>query len=66
MSVIVSVENGKVCNQATMRKRLEGFGEVLIVDKMDDFGQDFVEKAKRGFRSTTPETWELYSRERRS
>ena len=53
--MIVSVENGKVCNPTTMRKRLDGFAEVLNVDKMDGFAIDFIEKIKRGFRSTTPE-----------
>ena len=52
MSMIALIENGKVYNQMTLGKRLEEFGEVLIVDKEDGFGLDFVEKAKRGFRST--------------
>ena len=49
----VSVENRKVCNQTTTRKRLEGDGEVLMVDKMDGFGPDFFKIIKKGFRSTT-------------
>ena len=39
-----------------MRKRLERFGEVWVVDETGGFGQDFVEKTERGFRSTTPDT----------
>ena len=38
-----------------MRKRLEEFGEVMIIDKADGIGLDFVGKEKRGFRSTTPD-----------
>ena len=54
-SVIVSVENGMVCNQTMMRKIPEGFDEVLIIDKTDGFRFNFIEKIKEGFRITTPD-----------
>ena len=37
-----------------MGKRLDRFGEVVIVDETNDFGLDFVEKTESGFWSTTP------------
>ena len=55
-SVIVAVENGKDCKQTTMRKRLEGFGGVLIVFNTNGLRLDYVEKTKRIIRSTTPDT----------
>ena len=33
--VIVSIKDGKVCNQMTARKRLERFDEVEITDEMN-------------------------------
>ena len=51
----VSIKNGEICNQTTMRKKLVRFGEVWIVDETDGFGLDIVEKTERGFRSTTPD-----------
>ena len=35
ISMKVSVENGKICNQMMMGERLERIGEVWIVDQMD-------------------------------
>ena len=39
-----SIENGEICNQTTMRERLERFGEVWIIDETGGFGLDFVKK----------------------
>ena len=39
----------------TMGKRLQRFGEVRIVDEMNGFGLDFVEKTESRFWSTTPD-----------
>ena len=55
-SVTVALENGKVYNQTTMRKRLEGSGEVLIVFNTNGLRLDCVEKTKRIIRSTTLDT----------
>ena len=38
-----------------MGKRLERFGEIRIIDEMNGFGLDFVEKTKSRFWSTTPD-----------
>ena len=38
-----------------MRKRLEGFGEVDIVDETNGFELDFVEMTESGFRSNNPD-----------
>ena len=51
----LSVKNGKICNQTTMRERLERIGEVWFVNEKDCFRLDFVEKMERRFRSTTPD-----------
>ena len=40
----ISIENGKICNQTTMRERLERFGEVWIIDETDGFRLDFVKQ----------------------
>ena len=48
----VSVKDERVCNQATMGKRLERFGEVMIVYETTGFRQDFVEKTESGLQST--------------
>ena len=40
----ISIENGKICNQATMRERMERFCEVWIIDETDGFGLHFVKK----------------------
>ena len=40
----ISINNGKICNQTTMRERLERFGEVWIIDESDGFGLDIVKK----------------------
>ena len=55
----VSVKDGKMCSQTMMRKRLERFGEVRIVDETNGFGLDFVEKRKSGVRNIT-QTWGQY------
>ena len=55
MSVKVSIENGKICNQTTMGERLERIGEVWIVDEADSSRLDFIEKIERRFRSTAPD-----------
>ena len=39
-----SRENGQICNQATMRERLERFGEFWIIDETDVFGLDLIKK----------------------
>ena len=39
-----------------MGKRLERFRSVGILDEMNGFGLDFIEKTESGFRSTTPDT----------
>ena len=38
-----------------MGKRLERFGEVRIIDEMNGFGLDFVEKTESRFSSATPD-----------
>ena len=40
----ISIENGQICNQATMRERLERFGEIWVIYETDGFGLDFVKK----------------------
>ena len=39
----------------TIRKRLESFCAVRIIDETNGFGLDFVEKTKSRFCSTTPD-----------
>ena len=39
-----SIENGQICNQTTMRERLERFGETRIIYEKDGSGLDFVKK----------------------
>ena len=39
-----SIEHGQICNQTTMRDRLERFGEAWIIYETDGFGLDFVKK----------------------
>ena len=51
----LSVENGKICSQTMMGKRLERIGEVWIVNEMDCFRLDFIEKIERRFGITTPD-----------
>ena len=41
MSVIITMETGEPDDDE--RERLERFGEVWIIDEMDDFGFDFVQ-----------------------
>ena len=55
MPVKISIKNERICNQTTMRKRLERAGEVWIVDEKGGFGLDFIKKTERRFRSTTPD-----------
>ena len=55
MSMKLSVEIGKICNQKTMGERLERIDEVWIVDETDFFRLDFIEKMERRFRSNTPD-----------
>ena len=38
-----------------MRKRLEGFGEVGIVDETNGIGLDIVENTESGFWNATPD-----------
>ena len=38
-----------------MRKRLQGFGEVRIVDEMNGFELDLFKKKENEYRSTTPD-----------
>ena len=38
-----------------MRKRLERFGKVRIVDETNGFGLDFIKKTESGIWSTTPD-----------
>ena len=45
----VSVKDGKISNQMTMGKRLERFGEVVIVQETNVFGLDIVEKTESRF-----------------
>ena len=40
----ISIENGQICNQTTMRERLERFGEAWIIYETNGFGLDFVKK----------------------
>ena len=44
MSMKISVENGKICNQAAMGERLVRTSEVRIVDETNCFRLDFIEK----------------------
>ena len=44
MSMKISIENGQICNQTTMRERLERFGETWIIYETNSFGLDFVKK----------------------
>ena len=46
-----------------MRKTLEGFNEVRIVDEANGFGLDFMEKTESGSRSTTPGAEAVFYRE---
>ena len=55
--VIVSVENRKVCNKTTMKKSLEGFGEVLIIDKTDGFRLDLSRRQRKDLGAPL-QTWE--------
>ena len=55
MSMKVSVENEKSCNQTTMGERLERLGETWIVAETDYFRLDFIEKMERRFRNTNPD-----------
>ena len=48
MPVKLFVKDGKISSQTTMRKRLERFGEVRIVDGTNGFGLDIVEKTESG------------------
>ena len=50
----ISIENGQICNQTTMRERLETFGETWIIYETNGFGLDFVKKMQRRSGSTTP------------
>ena len=43
-----------------MEKRLERFGEVWVVDEMNGFGLDIVEKTESGFWSTTPDVGAVF------
>ena len=46
-----------------LRKRLERYCEIGIVDETNGFGLDFVEKTESGFWSATPDVGvELYRR----
>ena len=58
MSMKVSIENGKICNETKLRNGLERFVEVWIVDQADGFGFDFVEEKERAL----PQAWEQYSK----
>ena len=44
MSMKISLENGKICDQTMMGERLERIGEVWIVDEMDCFRLNFIYK----------------------
>ena len=39
-----SIDNGQICNQTTLRERLERFGETWIIYETNGFGLDFVKK----------------------
>ena len=51
----VSIKDGEISNQTMMGKRLERFGEVMIVDETNGFGLDSVKKIESGFWSATPD-----------
>ena len=40
----ISIENGQIRNQTTMRERLERFGEAWIIYETNGFGLDFFKK----------------------
>ena len=44
----VSVKDGKISNETMMRKTLEEFDEVRIIDETNGFGLDFVKKTESG------------------
>ena len=52
--MIVSIENGKICNKTKLRKGLERLVVVWIVDEANGFGLEFLEKAEGRFKSITP------------
>ena len=54
-SLKVYVKDGKISNETTMGKMLERFGEVRIIDEMNGFGLDFVEKTESRFWSNSPD-----------
>ena len=62
MSMKISVENGKICNQNTMGERLGRIGEVWIVDETGCFRLDFIKKMERNL-GAPPQLWQQYSRE---
>ena len=62
MSIKISVEKGKICNQTTMGERLERTDEVWISDETDCFRLDFIEKMERRFRSTTLDMGAVFKR----
>ena len=45
----VSVKDGKISNLMTIGKRLEGFGEVRVVNESNGLGLDFVAKIENRF-----------------
>ena len=53
MAVKVSVNGGKICNETTMGKMLESFGDAGIVNEINGSGLDFVQKAENGLSSTS-------------
>ena len=53
MSMKISVENGKICNQMTMGETLERISEVWIVDETNCLRLHFIDKMEKRFRSTT-------------
>ena len=55
MSMKISVENRKTCNQATIGERPERYGEAWIAGETDCLLLDFIEKMERRFRSTAPD-----------
>ena len=40
----ISIENGQICNQKTMRERLERFGETWVIYETNGFGLNSVKK----------------------
>ena len=49
------MEDGRIYKETMMRKRLERFDEIEIVDETNRFGMDFFEQTESKFRTFTPD-----------